>query len=183
MNTTPSMKKTPRIRLGNPDDPSQIERKRIQAEKKRAQRKRCMEKKSDEEREAYWKKEYLRTGTARKRVLQTEEGRQAYLEKDRHRKKEKKMREAEEMVVDENSSPMGSYQRNQTLGKAVARVTKSLPSSPSKQRALVASLADRIGSGEEDAKGSRAAIRFSCCTARKELLLSPRYLLYHARKG
>ena len=141
-------KKTPTIRLKDPNDPSVIERKRIQAEKKREQRKRSIDKMSEEERGAFWKKEYMRTGTSRKKKLQNEEARKEYLEKDKRRKKEKKMKEREEVVDGDNGNydnPIGSYQRRQSLGKAVARVTKSLPSSPSKQRALVIGLAERIG--------------------------------------
>lgn len=112
--------------------------------------------------EAYLLKERQRDKVRRKKMMAglLQDSKKLKQKRARDNARQKKCRDKKKLVAmqqlsQNNKSPLGSYQCSQSLGKAVSRVKKSLPKSPTKQQAVLMKLSSQILPTSQNAETSK----------------------------
>jgi len=86
---------------------------------------------------------------AKKKETLTNEDKQNLRKKEAERKRKYRQSKTENTSTDVSATPntnfQSSYQRTQSFGKALARISRNLPVSPRKKKAVVHGLAKRAG--------------------------------------
>ena len=129
-----------------------VEQEQLPEKHKKTNAERCKDyrNKQKEKDPTYYTKEKKRIAAYRelRKTTQTVEEKLALRKKETERKRkyrQKKKQQDEAVATNARQSSYLPYRTPQSLGKAIHRVTRKLPSSPRKKKAVIQGLANRIG--------------------------------------